>query len=178
MLRRTTVAAVVIAGAAAFTPTCNPALRSARPSVCHVHMGKDAADGLFSPIVKAAKKVLGETTLNKVRGDVIGQHSKVISAFCDSSESAVGKIALKQLYRLADKDGNGKLDKDELKEALQSLGFTHLGDAQIDGIFARADADGSTEIDFEEFMAEAPKTLRTNLIKLAKTNGNDLGFLS
>lgn len=36
-----------------------------------------------------------------------------------------------QLYRLADKDGNGKLDKDELKEALQSLGFTHLGDAQV-----------------------------------------------
>ena len=31
---------------------------------------------------------------------------------------------------------------------------------------------------FEEFMQEAPKTLRTNLIKLAKTNGNDLGFLS
>ena len=25
---------------------------------------------------------------------------------------------------------------------------------------------------------DTPKTLRTNLIKLAKTNGNDLGFLS
>ena len=29
----------------------------------------------------------------------------------------------------------------------------------------------------EEFMAEAPKTLRVNLILLAKTNGNELGFL-
>jgi hypothetical protein len=80
MLRRTTAALVVITGAAAFTPTCTPALRSVRPSVCHVHMGKDAADGLFSPVVKAAKVVLGETTLNKVRGDVIGQHSKVRQA--------------------------------------------------------------------------------------------------
>ena len=70
------------------------------------------------------------------------------------------------------------LDKGELKDALQALGFSHLGDAAIDGIFARADADGNAEIDFEEFMAEAPKTLRTNLIKLAKTNGNGLGFLS
>lgn len=36
-----------------------------------------------------------------------------------------------QLYNLADKDGNGMLDKEELKEALTSLGFTHLGDAQV-----------------------------------------------
>ena len=36
-----------------------------------------------------------------------------------------------QLYKLADKDGNGKLDKEELKDALTSLGFTHLGDAQV-----------------------------------------------
>ena len=104
--------------------------------------------------------------------------SKVISAFCETSESAFGKIALGQLYRIADKDGNGVIDKQELKSALTALGFTHLSDAAIDGIFARADADGNAEIDFEEFMQEAPKTLRTNLIKLAKTNGNDLGFLS
>jgi hypothetical protein len=32
-------------------------------------------------------------------------------------------------------------------------------------------------IDFEEFCKETPKTLRTNMIKLAKQNGNDLGFL-
>ena len=70
------------------------------------------------------------------------------------------------------------LDKVELKDALQALGFSHLGDAAIDGIFARADADGNAEIDFEEFMVEAPKTLCTNLIKLAKPNGTDLGFLS
>jgi hypothetical protein len=32
-------------------------------------------------------------------------------------------------------------------------------------------------IDFEEFAKAAPKVLRTNLVKLAKQNGNDLGFL-
>ena len=29
----------------------------------------------------------------------------------------------------------------------------------------------------EEWIAEAPKTLKTNLVKLAKTNGGELGFL-
>lgn len=87
-----------------------------------------------------------------------------------------------------------------------ALGFTHLSDKQIDSIFQRADKDGNMELDFEvcglwlvvvslnvdhtspcnalialshqEFMAEAPRTLRTNLILMAKTNGDDLGFLS
>ena len=76
-MRRAALLFVVAGGVAAFTPTYTPTLRCARPSVCHVHMGKDAADGLFSPIVKAAKVVLGDKTLNKVRGDVIAQHSKV-----------------------------------------------------------------------------------------------------
>jgi len=178
-MRRTVAALLLAAGsAAAFAPTAMPALRSTRPAACSIHMGKEAAEGIFSPLVRAAKSVLGEGTLTKVRGDVIAKHSQVISAFCETSESAFGKIALGQLYRIADKDGNGVIDKQELKSALTALGFTHLSDAAIDGIFARADADGSAEIDFEEFMQEAPKTLRTNLIKLAKTNGNDLGFLS
>ena len=32
-------------------------------------------------------------------------------------------------------------------------------------------------IDFEEFVMEAPRTLRVSLVKLAKKNGHDLGFL-
>ena len=33
-------------------------------------------------------------------------------------------------------------------------------------------------IDYEEFVEEAPKTLKVNLVKLAKNNGAELGFLS
>jgi hypothetical protein len=36
-----------------------------------------------------------------------------------------------QLFKIADKDGNGTIDKQELKEALTTLGFTHLGDAAV-----------------------------------------------
>lgn len=52
-----------------------PTLR--RPAVCGVHMGKTAADGLFTPLVNAVKYVLGDKTLNKIRGDVISKHSAV-----------------------------------------------------------------------------------------------------
>ena len=41
----------------------------------------------------------------------------------------------------------------------------------------RADSDENDTIDFEEFVSEVPKLLRINLVKLAKANGNDLGFL-
>ena len=49
---------------------------------------------------------------------------------------------------------------------------------QIDAIMKRADEDDNCVIDYEEFVKEAPKTLKTNLVKLAKNNGAELGFLS
>jgi len=52
-----------------------------------------------------------------------------------------------------------------------------LKDSQIEGIVSRADVDDNEVIDFEEFCKSTPATLRTNLIKLAKANGDDLGFL-
>lgn len=52
-----------------------------------------------------------------------------------------------------------------------------MDDAKVSELVARGDLDLNEVIDFEEFCAAAPKTLRTNLIKLAKQNGNDLGFL-
>ena len=41
----------------------------------------------------------------------------------------------------------------------------------------KADKDKNEVIDFEEFVKETPKVLRVNLVKLAKQNGHDLGFL-
>ena len=78
MVRRSVCFLALVGAASAFAPTgVAPALRSARPAACGVSMGKDAADGVFTPAVNAAKTVLGEKTLNKIRGDVIGYHSKV-----------------------------------------------------------------------------------------------------
>ena len=134
-------------------------------------------EGLFSPMVMFVKGVLGDEKLNKVRGKVISAHSDVIKSFVDTSESAFGDAVLRSLFRLADKDGNGTIEEEELKTALHSLGFSWLQDKQVGGIFKRADLDENGAIDMDEWIKEAPKTLKTNLVKLAKKNGGDLGFL-
>jgi len=121
---------------------------------------------------------MGEKELNQLRAEVIGQHSKVIAAFVDTSESQFGQIVLKRMFEAADKDDNGTLDREEIREALHALGFKFIGDKQLDIIFQRADMDGDEVIDFEEFVKETPKTLRSSLTKLAKQNGHDLGFLA
>jgi hypothetical protein len=137
-----------------------------------------APEGPFAPIVLTAKSVLGDKRLNALRAEIILQHSQVIKKFVDTSDSPFGQLALRRLFALADRDGNGVLDKDEVRAALQALGFTFLKDKQVDGIISRADADQDELIDFEEFVLEVPRTLRTNLVKLAKQNGHQLGFLA
>ena len=125
----------------------------------------------------AGSKHHGEQELNELRAKIIGG-TEVIKAFVDTSDSPTGQIALKVLFEAADRDGNGTLDKEEVAAALRALGFSHLQEKQIDGILSRADVDENEVIDFEEFVREAPKTLRTNLVKLAKQNGAELGFLA
>lgn len=112
-----------------------------------------SSTGLFAPLVKGTKSVMGEKELNKLRGEVIAKHSSVISAFVDTSESKFGQLVLKRMFEAADKDGNGTLDKEEVRDALEALGFDFLGDKQVSGILARADGDDNEVIDFEEVCA-------------------------
>lgn len=139
--------------------------------------GNPHKEGVFSPIVVAAGTVMGEETLNKVRGKVIAIHSDLIKSFVGTSDTAFGKAVLKQLFNLVDTDKSGYLDKEELAVALSMLGFEWLKEKHVAKIFERADANGDEEISLEEFMQEAPKTLSTNLVKLAKKNGGEMGLL-
>jgi hypothetical protein len=140
--------------------------------------GAAHGEGIFSPVVKAAKVVLGEDKLNKVRAKAISMHSDVIASFVSTAEWPTGQAALKALFTLADQNGNGLIEEHELVTAVRALGFTWLQEKQVRGIFQRADSDENGLIDLQEWMIEAPKTLRTNLTKLAKKNGGELGFLA
>ena len=111
---------------------------------------------------------MGRKELNAFRASVIAEHTKVISAFVDTSDSKFGRITLQAMFEAADKDGNGTLDRREVRDALHALGFTFIEDKQLDKIFSRADENDDLVIDFEEFIKETPKTLRTSLVKLAK----------
>ena len=139
-------------------------------------------EGIFAPAVKLTADVVGRKELNAFRASVIAQHTKVIGAFVDTSESPFGQIALKALFEAAcvtrpvtnraprspispltahrtedslvgarllrsnrfsrrDKDGNGTLDKEEVKAALNDLGFTFINDKQVDTLFKKSDKD-------------------------------------
>lgn len=133
--------------------------------------------GVFSPVVQVTKMALGDDTLNKLRAKVIGLHSEIIGNFVNTADSTIGNMVLRQLFHFADRDQSGTIDETELRAALLTLGFDWLQEKQIKGIFERADLDTNGAIDIDEWMAEAPRTLRTNLIKLAKKNGGDMGLL-
>merc|ERR1719171_770751 len=95
-------------------------------------------EGIFAPAVKLTAQAMGRKELNAFRAKVIAEHTKVISAFVDTSESKFGQIALRRLFEAADKDGNGTLDKQEVRSALNALGFEWLGEKQVQKIFKRA----------------------------------------
>jgi len=133
--------------------------------------------GLLSPIVVLGKYVLGQDELKKVRAKVISIHSELIKDFISTADSDFGKVVLRQLFNIVDADNSLYLDKAEVEQALSMLGFNWLGEKEVNRIFKRADENGDLEISLDEFMIEAPKTLKINLIKLAKVNGDELGLL-
>eukprot|EP00804_Cyclotella_cryptica_P030596 CCRYP_020012-RA/>CCRYP_020012-RA protein AED:0.20 eAED:0.20 QI:0/-1/0/1/-1/1/1/0/250 len=134
-------------------------------------------EGILSPLVYAANSILGKEELNKLRAQVISLHSDIIKSFVDTADSELGKAVLRQLFVVTDRDNSGYLDKEEVSRALGLLGFKWLEDKHVSKIFERADLNDDGEISLEEFIEEAPKTLRVNLVKLAKNNGGDLGLL-
>lgn len=151
-----------------------PAAKKAAPK----KKGNPHKEGVFSPIVVAAGAILGEEALIKIRGKVIALHSDLIKSFVGTHDSTFGQAVLKQLFIFVDTDNSGYLDKAEVAVALEMLGFKWLGEKQVGKIFERADANGDEEISLEEFVSEAPKTLKVNLVKLAKSNGGEMGLLS
>ena len=142
-------------GPAPAAPAVVPAAAEKKPAA--EKKRKPATKGIFAPLVTGAKALMGEEELNKLRGEVIAQHSKVISAFVDTSESPFGQLVIRKMFEAADKDGSGGVDKEELRAALKALGFDFLEEKQVSGILERADTSGDEVIDFEEFVKETPR---------------------
>lgn len=143
------------------------------PKVAH---GKE---GILSPLVLAIKSLMDESRFNEIRAKVINVHSSVIEGFVvKNSDTPLGQAVLKRMFSIVDQNHNGVIELEELQIAMQRLGFEWLKEKQIQGILSRADMNQNGQLELEEFLAEAPKTLRTNLIKLAKKNGGELGLLA
>ncbi|XP_037773497.1 troponin C-like [Penaeus monodon] len=61
------------------------------------------------------------------------------------------KAELKEAFRIYDKEGNGYITTDTLKEILKELD-NRLTSEELDGIIEEVDEDGSGTLDFDEFM--------------------------
>mmetsp|Transcript_115084 Transcript_115084/g.330645 ORF Transcript_115084/g.330645 Transcript_115084/m.330645 type:complete len:233 (-) Transcript_115084:139-837(-) len=135
-------------------------------------------EGILSPLVLAIKSLMDESRFNELRAKVINLHSNVIEGFVvKNSDTPLGQAVLKRMFSIVDQNHNGAIELEELQIAVQRLGFEWLKEKQVQGILSRADTNHNGKLELEEFLAEAPKTLRTNLIKLAKKNGGELGLL-
>lgn len=85
--------------------------------------GGHGKDGIFTPLVKATKAVMGQKDFNQFRGKVISEHSKVIASFTQTADSKIGQAALLKIFEAADTNGDGQLSAQELKEGMNALGF-------------------------------------------------------
>jgi len=63
----------------------------------------------------------------------------------------MGKKELKEAFRIYDKDGQGFITNDVLREILKEID-PKLSEADLDGIIEEVDEDGSGTMDLDEFM--------------------------
>ena len=60
---------------------------------------------------------------------------------------------LKKMFKLLDKDGNGEIDREELKTLFNDNAIDNINGKSLEEIFELCDKDKSGAIDFEEFKA-------------------------
>merc|ERR1711935_1095996 len=62
------------------------------------------------------------------------------------------KEQIDKVFRAMDLNGDGKLQKDEIKKGYAEFFGRNLSDQEVDELFAKVDADGSGEIEYSEFV--------------------------
>ncbi|XP_055714040.1 troponin C [Phlebotomus papatasi] len=77
--------------------------------------------------------------------------SRIAGHFLEEEDAEAMQQELKEAFRLYDREGNGYITTSTLKEILAALD-DKLSNADLDGIIAEIDTDGSGTVDFDEFM--------------------------
>merc|ERR1711982_223721 len=79
-----------------------------------------------------------------------GEFCQLAAKFLVEDEEALKK-ELKEAFRIYDKEGNGYISTDTLKEILKELD-SKLTNEDLENIIEEVDEDGSGTLDFDEFM--------------------------
>jgi Ca2+-binding EF-hand superfamily protein len=80
-----------------------------------------------------------------------GEFCQLAAKFLVEEDEEDLKKELKEAFRIYDKEGNGYISTDTLKEILKELD-SKLTDEDLDNIIEEVDEDGSGTLDFDEFM--------------------------
>lgn len=75
----------------------------------------------------------------------------IASNFLEEEDDEAMQAELKEAFRLYDKEGNGYITTQVLKEILKALD-DKLTSEDLDGIIEEVDTDGSGTLDFDEFL--------------------------
>jgi len=81
-----------------------------------------------------------------------GEFCQLAAKFLIEEDEEGMKKELKEAFRIYDKEGNGYISTDVLKEILRELD-NKLSEEDLLGIIDEVDEDGSGTLDFDEFMA-------------------------
>ena len=57
-----------------------------------------------------------------------------------------------EIFKIWDRDGNGSVDKEELKAVMSSLRQQEVSDETVNAMLAEADVNSDGKIDYEEFV--------------------------
>jgi len=80
-----------------------------------------------------------------------GEFCQLSARFLIEEDEEALKKELKEAFRIYDKEGNGYISTDTLREILKELD-NKLTEEDISGIIEEVDEDGSGTLDFDEFM--------------------------
>lgn len=80
-----------------------------------------------------------------------GEFCQLAAKFLVEEDEEALKKELKEAFRIYDKEGNGYISTDTLKEILKELD-NKLTNEDLDNIIEEVDEDGSGTLDFDEFM--------------------------
>merc|ERR1712002_882541 len=80
-----------------------------------------------------------------------GEFCQLAAKFLVEEDEEALKKELKEAFRIYDKEGNGYISTDTLKEILRELD-NKLTEEDLIGIIEEVDEDGSGTLDFDEFM--------------------------
>jgi len=91
-----------------------------------------------------------EAREKRVKKAVLNSLSKCMSLKISKNLTAKD---LNEMFQKIDDDGNGNIDKDEMKKLVEEADVANMSDRDYDVLFASIDLDGNGTLDFVEFCA-------------------------